>query len=296
MKSIQFFIYLLGILFFFTGCLSNNLENFLINRISKTLPTHQEILTNSSLEYSIIQEDLSQKTLFISFFPLYLAQLGNFVENNIEHPYSIYKKRDKAFFYNENKAMIKQMLKNKDPLQRSSALEIIKYQKQEQNLDEVYFNGLNDSIPYVKIVALNNILDIPGNNLIIYKLLKDKNEIVRYETLRKLERIKNKKLLFYIYQCLNDQSPIVRAQSIKTLGAMGFVESIEYLWDLLNDPQPYVRRQAEIALKKLTGKDVGYNYSGSLEKRKKLMMLWRLWWKNKQKNIQLQLEENFIDD
>ena len=272
---------------FISGCLTQTTDYLLSQRLSKSDPSHQEILRGNSLEKILTAGSLSERTLFIALSPLYLAQIGNFIEKKTSTAPAIPSKPgNRDNFQEENLANLERMLLDAEPLIRTMALEILACQ---ENGEKPIKESLEDKDSYVKLVALHNLQNIKESIPYTPLLLNEQNELVRLEILYSLKKNRDKSLLPFLYRCLQDTSPLIRAKAVQVLGDLGFLESIEYLWDILNDPEQYVRKQASLVLTKMTGKESSYSYHELPEKRREAILRWRLWWQEKQS----QLKEDF---
>ncbi|NUM35060.1 MAG: HEAT repeat domain-containing protein [Candidatus Brocadiae bacterium] len=283
-------IHFLLILFLvLSGCITQTTDYLLSQRLSKADPSHKEILQGNSLERLLKSGSLSERTLFIGLSPLYLAQIGNFVEKKATITPIVQKQGTKGSFQEENLANLERMLFDEEPLIRSMALEILACQ---ENGEKTLKKSLSDKNPYVKLVALQNLQN--ENETIPYSsfLLNEKEEIVKLEILHSLKKNRSKDLLPFLYRCLQNSSPFIRAKAAQVLGELGILESIEYLWELLDDPEQYVRKQTSLILSKLTGKEASYRYYELPEKRREDIMLWRLWWQEKQAKLQQDSRSN----
>ncbi len=265
------------------GCITQTTDYLLSQRLSKANPSHQEILKGNSLEKLLTSGNLSERTLFIGLSPLYLAQIGNFIEQRTTAQPVVQKNVPRDSFQEENLANLERMLLDAEPLIRTLALEILACQ---ENGEKSLQDSLNDKNPYVKLVALHNLQDRNGSIPYNALLLNEKEKIVLLEVLYSLKQNKDKALLPFLCHSLQDTSPLIRAKAVYVLGELGFLESIDYLWDLLDDPEQYVRKEAHLVLTRLTGKEADYRYYELPEKRRESIMLWRLWWQEKQAKLQ----------
>ena len=260
-----------------SGCLNKTTQYLLWKNIARDKPTHQEVLAGS-LKQIAATGKLGERALFIAFFPLYLAEMGNLIEQGEERSSRVEPKK-KDFLGDKNDTVISEMLHDNVPIRRAVGLEILSGNDLSKQSQKALLAALADDDAYVKLVALHNAQNLAGLKYNT-RLLFDNSEIVRIEAIRNIKK-KDKTILDSLYICLKDHSALVRAETAKTLARLDDRVSVDYLWDLLQDREEYVRKQAAIALARLTGKDFNYPYYRERDQREKVAQTWRRWWQAK---------------
>ena len=80
---------------------------------------------------------------------------------------------------------------------------------------------------------------------------------------------------------LESGDPAVRVQAIKWAGENGLQEAAPLLVDRLDEQDASIRFFAILALERLTGQTLGYEYAGSASSRRQAVGRWREWLKQR---------------
>jgi hypothetical protein len=80
-----------------------------------------------------------------------------------------------------------------------------------------------------------------------------------------------------IYQRLQSEDPAVRSEAIVEAGKTKNAKTVPLLIDRLSDTQPDIRMFAGVALRKITGKDFGWQSWDSRTDRDQAIRRWRQW-------------------
>jgi len=84
-----------------------------------------------------------------------------------------------------------------------------------------------------------------------------------------------------LYQKFQHEDPSVRISAIVQAERLGDAKAFPYLVDRLTDSEADVRFFAIVALKRITGRGMGYRYYDSPAKRAEAVMRWRNWLKGR---------------
>lgn len=97
-----------------------------------------------------------------------------------------------------------------------------------------------------------------------------------------------------LYMQLQDEDPSVRNQAIVRAGQLKDQKAIPFLVDRLTDSQEDCRLFAILALDRITGRTMGYNYYEPADKRAEAVRRWRQWMETgrSDKTAKSQLEVN----
>lgn len=233
-----------------SGCLNKNMEYLITQRMEKNNFSHQEILSAHFWEQKLTYGNLSDRSILLAFYPLYLIKIGNFIQKDIDSVQISPANTDE-----EQLHYFSQVLYN-DNIDTSTALEFI---NDSENIEQYCQQIIKTDNDYLKIALLQKLSKDPKlYKQYIVQLLSDENEFVRMESISILSNITDKSILTYLYSSLNDDSPLVRVQSCKAIEKLNFPESIDYLRKLLLDPEVYVRRNVAEILQRMTGKKITY--------------------------------------
>ncbi len=80
-----------------------------------------------------------------------------------------------------------------------------------------------------------------------------------------------------LYARLQHEDPTIRAEAIRAAARAGDAEAVPYLVDRLTDTEAEVRLFALTALRKITGRTMGYRYYDAPAKRMEAVRRWRRW-------------------
>ena len=80
-----------------------------------------------------------------------------------------------------------------------------------------------------------------------------------------------------LYQQLQDEDPSVRIQAIHHAGQAKDPQAVPYLVDRLSDSDSDVRFFAIVALQKITGQTMGYDFYAPSPQRDAAIQRWRQW-------------------
>ena len=229
-----------------SGCLNKNMEYLITQRMEKNNFSHQEILSAHFWEQKLTHGNLSDRSILLAYYPLYLIQIGNFIQADTD---SVQVSPANS---NQNQLQYFSQVLYNDNIDTSTALEFI---NDSQNIEQYCQQIIQTDNDYLKIALLQKLSKNPQlYKQYIIQLLSDKNEFVRMESIWVLSHITDKSILPYLYSSLNDQSPLVRVQSCKAIEKLNFPESIDYLRKLLLDSEAYVRRNVAEILQRMTEK------------------------------------------
>ena len=79
----------------------------------------------------------------------------------------------------------------------------------------------------------------------------------------------------------------LRADAAFAIGEIKHKKAIEFLLRCLYDSSENVRGNAIVALRKITRRQFGYDYSGSEDGRNKSALLWESWWTRNEKTFKV---------
>lgn len=233
-----------------SGCLNKNMEYLITQRMEKNNFSHQEILSAHFWEQKLTHGNLSDRSILLAFYPLYLIKIGNFIQKDTD---SVQVSQENS---SQNQLQYFSQVLYNDNIDTSTALEFI---NDSQNIEQYCQQIIQTNNDYLKIALLQKLSKNPKPyKHYIIRLLSDDNEFVRMESIFVLSHIIDKSILSYLYSSLNDNSPLVRVQSCKAIEKLNFPESIDYLRNLLLDPEAYVRRNVTEILQRMTGKKINY--------------------------------------
>jgi len=250
MKAKNHLLLYIILCFSISGCLNKNMEYLITQRMEKNNFSHQEILSAHFWEQKLTHGNLSDRSILLAFYPLYLFKIGNFIQQDTD---SVQISPENS---NQNQLQYFSQVLYNDNIDTSTALEFI---NDSENIEQYCQQIIQTDNDYLKIALLQKLSKDPKlYKQYIIRLLLDKNEIVRMESIIALSNIVDKSILSYLYSSLNDDSPLVRVQSCKAIEKLNFSESIDYLRKLLLDPEAYVRRNVAEILQRMTGKKVTY--------------------------------------
>jgi len=83
---------------------------------------------------------------------------------------------------------------------------------------------------------------------------------------------------------LQDEDPAVRLEAIRRAGRIKDRPSVPYLIDRLTDSQRDVRFFAVLALREITGENMGWKHYAPPDERDKAVKRWRKWLENERKD------------
>jgi len=86
-----------------------------------------------------------------------------------------------------------------------------------------------------------------------------------------------------LYAAFQDEDPSVRVSAIARAGQMKDPGSIPYLVDRLTDSEKDVQFFAALALRRITGRRMGWNYYDPPAKRTAAVQKWRQWVRNRRR-------------
>ncbi len=112
--------------------------------------------------------------------------------------------------------------------------------------------------------------------------LKDKDPEARRRVLNYLCWNFEKKCLGFALAAFHDVDQRVRKTAAVIMGSLMAEEAITGLITLLNDPDKDVQVSANSSLKKITGKDFGFNASASRARKDDAIEDWTKWWRENQ--------------
>ncbi|HON43912.1 MAG: HEAT repeat domain-containing protein [Planctomycetes bacterium] len=247
-------------------------------KIEKNTFSHQEILTPHFWEQKLLHGHLSDRSILIAFFPIYLIEISKRMEEKVDADLT---PPDKDSFQQDRLIYFEKIISN-DIIEPEIALEMVEPKK----LAEYWGKIIHNENAYLKIIFLQKIQnDAIDYKKYIFDLLNDKNEFVKMEAIKTCEYIKEPNTLNYLYPYLQDTSPYIRVQTCQTLGKLNYLDSVPYMWELLHDSEAYVRRNVAEVLKKLTNIETNYQYYESENQRKDSVIQWKIQWENKIQNI-----------
>lgn len=112
--------------------------------------------------------------------------------------------------------------------------------------------------------------------------LRDNDPEVRRRILNYLCWNFEERCLSFALAAFHDSDRHVRKAAVLIMGSLKAQEAITGLITLLSDPDKDVQESANSSLKKITGKDLGFNASASQEHKDEAVEEWNKWWRNNQ--------------
>lgn len=111
--------------------------------------------------------------------------------------------------------------------------------------------------------------------------LQHANGGLRLEAVYALGETEDPDVLPHLTPMLLDEDLFVRMATARMLDELGVKSAVPALIEALDDVQGAVREAAVVALRRITGEDMGFNPVGSDVDRAKRLKAWRDWWKRR---------------
>jgi len=111
--------------------------------------------------------------------------------------------------------------------------------------------------------------------------LQHANGGMRLEAVYALGETGDSGVVPHLTPMLQDEDLFVRMATARMLDELGVKSAVPALIEALDDVQGAVREAAVVALRRITGEDMGFNPVGSDVDRAKRLKTWRDWWKRK---------------
>ena len=111
--------------------------------------------------------------------------------------------------------------------------------------------------------------------------LQHANGGLRLEAVYALGETGDSDVVPHLTPMLLDEDLFVRMATARMLDDLGVKSAVPALIEALDDVQGAVREAAVVALRRITGEDMGFNPVGSDVDRAKRLKAWRDWWKRK---------------
>ncbi len=259
-----------------TGCWSK-VETFIpIRGLDRPVLSHTEILVQTPLQKTILSNQWSHRVSMVIFFPWYLFQEANAVEQSMRGDY---KPSRRDFLQDRQDIATSDMLLSQDAAQQTMALEVLSKDKK-AGITQEFWGALSQQSSYVKIVALNQLQNQSDKIAYGIELFNDPDEMVRLVALQELSQFRMPQVLIYFQRSLLDPAPVIRARAAYLLGQIGDKSSIPFIWPLLEDAELYVQSQAKYALEQLTQHSAGYEHEDMPETKRAAILQWRTWWES----------------
>jgi hypothetical protein len=116
-------------------------------------------------------------------------------------------------------------------------------------------------------------------------ILKDENSAYRRDAIEFLSEVKAKEAVPSIVSAGDEKD--LRADAAFALGEIKDLKAFDFLLKCLYDSNDNVRGNASLALKKISRKEFGYNYSDPEDVRNRAAKLWENWWLENKKDFQV---------
>jgi hypothetical protein len=127
--------------------------------------------------------------------------------------------------------------------------------------------------------------ELPTNLAHFVKQLKDPDAGTRWIAVDELARSGDKRVVAHLLAVLKDRDAFVRRVCAESFGELGARNAVGSLIEALADDESIVRDAAHRSVRKLTGKDFGFDPEGKPDKRSQALKRWSDWWESSREDF-----------